>query len=360
MASLAPSRGDGPGRDGVPARIAAPARGAGAAPSGGLAFSDRQLDLIKRAVAPETQRAEFDLFCAVAQRAQLDPLKRQISALVFNKADADKRRMAIVTTIDGLRAIAARSCRYRPDEDEPEYEVDPAAQSPANPQGLIKAKVRIHLRDAQGGDWRPVTGIAYWAEFAPLKETCEAGYAWVETGAAWPADHPTKAGRPKMGKLPQGPTTLEVDPAGSWGRMPRLMLAKCAEAQALRKAFPEDLSGLYEGAELDRARAEELTASERIEALQTEARQRQVGAAGTLLLSLVPDRGIEAVPLGQVADRILAALRDFDRPALSWFEATNTYPLREFWARAKSDALAVKRAIEARKAELAGAAPGDG
>lgn len=298
----------------------------------GTDYTGAQLALIKRTVAKDTNNDEFDLFMAVARMKGLDPFSKQIAAIVFNKNKPDKRNMSIITTIDGMRAIAARSGRYRPDEEEPDYSVDDAEKGPLNPKGLVKAKVRIHIADAMNaGGWKPATGVAYWEEFAPIKDE------WAEN--------------PQTGKYkPTGEQTL--DTGGNWGKMPRIMLAKCAEAQALRKAFPEDLSGLYEAAELDRAQVLDVTASQLIGDYETEARLERVGAIGGIMMQLTPTSPIEAIQLGQIADRVLDVARDFDLNQMRWFESANTQPLREFWARAPSDALALKTEMEKLKNKL--------
>jgi phage recombination protein Bet len=295
-------------------------------------WSGAQLSLIKNTVAADCNPQEFDLFVTVARNAGLDPFRKQISALVFNKNKPDKRRMAIVTTIDGLRVIAARSRRYRPDEDEPEFIADPAMKAETNPLGLEKALVRIWIADdMREGGWKRVTGVAYWDEFAPVSDEWKEG----------------DDGR----RRPTGKKTL--DTGGNWGRMPRLMLAKCAEAQALRKAFPEDLSALYERAELDQAIVGDMLPSEQVESAAVQDRLARIGGGSGIMIQFYPNEAMESIPLGQVADRIVAAARDFTSTKHhDWFVGVNRAPLQDFWARAPGDALAVKKALEAIRVDL--------
>lgn len=306
-----------------------------------LDFTNNQLALIRKTVAADTNQDEFELFVHTAKHLRLDPLRRQIYAFVFSKGDTEKRRMSIIVAIDGFRAIADRTGAYRPDEDEPSFETDPAAIHPdTNPIGLVKATVRVWKHSH--GEWHKVTASAYWDEYAPIKKSADE-YEWVETGETWP-----DTGKPKKKKVPVGDVRAKLDTSGNWGKMPRLMLAKVAEALALRKAWPDDFSNVYAAEEVDRSRAQELTAWEAAEAGATEKRLQQIGQGQTILFQFDPTGPMEPVPLGKIADRVADFVQQHgdEVSAIGLFESRNRHALRDFWARQPGDALEVKKLIE--------------
>jgi len=289
---------------------------------------DRMLSLIRTTVAKDCNPDEFNLFIHTARHLGLDPLRRQIYAFVFNKNDEKKRNMSIITAIDGFRTIADRTGNYRPDEDEPSYDIDPELKGPNNPVGLVKATVRVWKHSH--GQWHKVTASAYWDEYAPIKEE-------------WAYDQ-------EQGKrVPTGRFLL--DTSGNWGKMPRLMLAKVAEALALRKAWPDDFSNVYAHEEVDKARIiDDALPSEAADRGETEARMEKIGGPNSILFdwSLDGKAPLEPVPVGQIADRAFAFIKEHsEEPGfISLWRERNRFALREFWAKSPSDSLEVKKAIE--------------
>lgn len=277
-----------------------------------LDWTGKQLALIRRTVAKDTNEDEFNQFIHICRHSRLDPLRRQVYCFVFNKHKPEWRQMTVVTAIGGYRAIADRTGNYRPDAQAPRITYDDAAKNPqTNPLGLIRAEVTVYKH--AHGEWFPAIGEAYWDEYVPLKDG-----------------------------------VIDSKKTG-WIKMPRIMLPKCAEANAIRKAWPDDFAGLEVEEEVDRRHTLDLSATEIAdEAVKTERLERLGGPQ--ILTDWCDGEPLRGVPVGKFGDAVLQFVRgcevgeDLDRVRL--FATRNAEPLRQYWGHDKNGALAVKTEIE--------------
>lgn len=285
----------------------------------------RQIALVKTTVAKDTNTDEFNLYLEVANAKGLDPFLGQIIPMVFNKDKADKRKMTIIISRDGQRVIAQRCGDYRPASDPVIYETDKALMTPLNPQGIISATTYLWKQDQKNGEWFKVAGQAFWEEFAPVSDE------WV---------YDEGAGKRK----PSGKKVL--DSSGNWCRMPRLMIAKCAEMQALRAGWPEQFTGMYDEAEMDRAKVLDLSASEIVEHEKTQNRLAAIGGGDTITVTWGDNWALENVKVGEFADRVAEFVKSEPKEKVRKWSEVNREPLRQFWARHPGDALEIKKMLE--------------
>jgi phage recombination protein Bet len=293
-------------------------------------WQDRNMiSLVRKTAFKDCNEIEFDEAVAVARELNLSPLRRQIYAFVFNKTDEKKRSMVLVVSIDGARSIAARHQNYRPDNKPPRYVISEHAKNPlTNPEGLVSAEVSSFM--FSHGDWHEVVAIAYWDEFAPIWRE----YTDSSTGETKPA---------------------RLDPKkDGWRKMPRLMLAKCAEMLGLRKGWPEDLSRLYIEEETHKAQTLEgvdyvdLTPTEAADAAEAGKRLDRLG--GPAILAANDDGSLERIEIGKFADWMLAQTQNKPADYVAGFVERNRAAINEFWAHSKNDALELKKVLEKRSA----------
>jgi phage recombination protein Bet len=173
-------------------------------------FTPDKVDLLKRTICRGATDDELELFLHACKRTGLDPFMRQIYAVKRKEWDPDAgckvEKMVIQTGIDGYRLIADRTDRYMPGR-EPTFTYNDNGN-------LLSATAYVKKRD-KSGEWHEIAASALFDEYAGKKS----------------------GGEPTM----------------MWASKPHIMLAKCAEALVLRKAFPAELSGVYTKDEMDQA-----------------------------------------------------------------------------------------------------------
>lgn len=166
-----------------------------------LTVTTEQQALVKSMIFPDASDRELELFYYECARHGVHPLDRKIFPIKRNDSESGGKKLTFQCSIDYFRSAAMTSGDYD-GQDEPEF-------GPLVDQGYPEyAKVAVWRK----GVSRPFVGVARWKEYYPGE---------------------------KMGFM--------------WRKMPHGQLAKCAEALAFRKAFPQTLSNLYADEEMAQA-----------------------------------------------------------------------------------------------------------
>ncbi len=186
-----------------------------------------QLDLVKRTIASGASDSELKLYLYDCARQGVHPLDR---LLHFTKRGG---KYTPVTSIDLMRTRAADTGEYAGSDDATFLELE---------DGLPPEKATVTVWRLVQGQRCPFTATARWMEYCP----------------------------------PSGQDMM-------WRKMSHTMLAKCAEALALRKGFPRQLAGLYAREELDQAQTLDVAPTPQPTEIQPQAKAPQAVETATAI-----------------------------------------------------------------------------
>lgn len=172
--------------------------------SGQTFFDEKQLAALRQLGVKDASNGDLAVFFHVCGRTGLDPFSKQI--YMISRWTKDGPRQTIQTGIDGYRLIARRAAK-------------------ASGEDLSYSDTEWCGPDGKWADvWLPDEH-----PFA-VKQVIYRGESRFSAVALW---------------REYVQTNKDGSPNSMWSRMAAAMLAKCAEAAVLRKAFPQDLSGIY-------------------------------------------------------------------------------------------------------------------
>lgn len=168
-----------------------------------------QLELLKRTVARGATDDEFRIFVEVCQRRHVDPFSKMVYLVKRWNSQTRQEEMALQSSIDYFRLTAERNGKYA-GQVGPEWCGQDGVWKDV---WLAKDPPRAARVGVLRSDFKePLYAVALWDSYVQKKKDGTVTHFWAAMGP--------------------------------------LMLGKCAEALAIRRAFPEDLAGLYTSDEM--------------------------------------------------------------------------------------------------------------
>lgn len=255
-------------------------------------WSNTQLAALQHMGVQDAPNADLAVFLHQCKRTGLDPFSRQVYMIGRKnkvkqwqngqQVDVWETKWTIQTAIDGFRLIARRAADHN-------------REKFAEPETLWCGEDGV-WHDVWLGESHPTAakvvverGDGVFTAVALFNEYCGTRY---------------------------DKTLHRQVPNSMWASKPAVMLAKCAEALALRKAFPQDLSGLYTADEMNAAEDIQATVVEEPE--KTEPEKSQWPEPETVEAGIVEESDGE-----KNRKALLAGLHDVKEQWLSMFSSAS-------------------------------------